>query len=254
MSKVYKNSSRTPSVAFFKAFVSFVRFRFSSYRKDKTGHFRHALDLLEHLSGDYPVRTFIRLKATNFARQALDEEQYLPTLLSKTNELKALPKNSLGRLYYELNEGKEDIFTTLSSHMYIEKYTDEYSRFLRRNFSVHDMVHLVMGFDRSSFGEANVGVALSHGGASPHWKNLFLMPLVFSKIFEGKWEFFRLSWKIIFSETPKRCEAIDNWDLIHWETLLNEDIDQIRKEMKIPEAVLYSPKLFFIKEDLVNAE
>ena len=76
MSKVYKNSSRTPSVAFFKAFVSFVRFRFSSYRKDKTGHFRHALDLLEHLSGDYPVRTFIRLKATNFARQALDEEQY----------------------------------------------------------------------------------------------------------------------------------------------------------------------------------
>ncbi len=63
-----------------------------------------------------------------------------------------------------------------------------------------------------------------------------------------------MAWKIIFTETPKRCEAIDNWDLIHCETLLDKEIDEIRKEMKIPEAVLYNPKLFFIKEDLVNTE
>ena len=252
MPRVYKNSSRTPSVAFFKAFVSFVRFRFASYRKDKDGHFKHALDLLEHLSGSYPYRTYLRLKSANFGDAVLKPESSLPALLSNTQKLKALPRNTLGRLYYELNEGREDVFTTLASHMYIEKYTEEYARFLRRNFSVHDMVHIVMGFDRSSFGEANVGVALSHGGSSPHWKNLFLMPLVFSKIFEGKWKFFRLSWRIIFYETPERCRAIDNWDLIYWEDMLDKDIHKIRQDLKIPEPVLYNPKLFFIKEDLVN--
>ena len=114
-----------------------------------------------------------------------------PALLSKTNELKALPKNTLGRLYYEFERRqRRDIFTTLSSHMYIEKYTEEYARFLRRNFSVHDMVHIVMGFDRTSFGEANVGVALSHGGSSPHWKNLFLMPWFFQRSLKASGSFF----------------------------------------------------------------
>ena len=183
----------------------------------------------------------MRLKAANFSNLALDKKHSLPALLSKTKKLKSLPKNSLGRLYYELNKGKEDYFKTLSSNMPTDKYTDEYALFLRRSLDVHDMVHIVMGFDRDLFSEGNVLVALSCGGSSPYWKWCFIWPTLLTRLFDGRWKFFILACKILLRETPNRCASIDNWDLIHWEKLLDKNIDEIRAQLSIPSPVLYQP-------------
>lgn len=253
MPRVYKNSSRTPRIELFKAIVSFVKFRISARRKNEAGRVKHALALLEHLNGDYPVRSLMRLKASNFSAVALHEKHSLPTLLSKTKKLKSLPKNSLGRLYYDLNEGKEDYFKTLSSNMPTDKYTDEYALFLRRNLDVHDMVHIVMGFDRDLFSESNVLVALSCGGSSPYWKWCFIYPGLLTRFFDGvfggRWKFFVLACKILLRETPSRCASVDNWDLIYWEKLLDKNIEEIRAKLSIPSSVLYKPRYILFSEE-----
>ncbi len=253
MPRVYKNSSRTPRVELFKAAVSFVKFRISARRKNEAGRVKHALALLEHLNGDYPVRNFMRLKAANFSNFALHKNHSLPVLLANTKKLKSLPKNSLGRLYYDLNEGKEDYFKTLSSNMPTDKYTDEYALFLRRNLDVHDMVHLVMGFDRDLFSEANVIAALSCGGSSPYWKWCFIYPGLLTRFFDGvfggRWKFFVLACKILLRETPSRCASVNNWDLIHWEKLLDKNIDDIRAELSISSPVLYKPRYILFSEE-----
>ncbi len=253
MPRVYKNSSRTPRVELFKAVVSFVKFRISARRKNEAGRVKHALALLEHLNGDYPVRNFMRLKAANFSNFALHKNHSLPVLLANTKKLKSLPKNSLGRLYYDLNEGKEDYFKTLSSNMPTDKYTDEYALFLHRNLDVHDMVHLVMGFDRDLFSEANVIAALSCGGSSPYWKWCFIYPGLLTRFFDGvfggRWKFFVLACKILLRETPSRCASVNNWDLIHWEKLLDKNIDDIRAELSISSPVLYKPRYILFSEE-----
>ena len=253
MPRVYKNSSRTPRIELFKAIVSFVKFRISARRKNEAGRVKHALALLEHLNGDYPVRSLMRLKATNFSAVALHEEHSLPTLLSKTKKLKTLPKNSLGRLYYDLNEGKEDYFKTLSSNMPTDKYTDEHALFLRRNLDVHDMVHIVMGFDRDLFSESNVLVALSCGGSSPYWKWCFIYPGLLTRFFDGvfggRWKFFVLACKILLRETPSRCASVDNWDLIYWESMLEMNIHEVRKQLGVSDPVLYKPNLILVSEE-----
>lgn len=249
MSRVYKNSSRIPRVELFKAFVSFIKFRIAVRRKDQAGRLKHVLELLEHLNGDYPVRSFVRLKAANFSNFALHKKHSLPTLLSKTKKLKSLPKNSLGRLYYELNEGKEDYFKTLSSNMPTDRYTDEYALFLRRSLDVHDMVHIVMGFDRDLFSEGNVLVALSCGGSSPYWKWCFIWPTLLTRLFDGRWKFFILACRIVLRETPSRCASVDNWDLIHWEKLLDKNIEEIRAELSISSPVLYQPGYILASEE-----
>ena len=66
MPRVYKDSSRTPRVELFKAFVSFIKFRIAVRRKDQAKRLKHVLELLEHLNGDYPVRSFVRLKSSKF--------------------------------------------------------------------------------------------------------------------------------------------------------------------------------------------
>ena len=249
MSRVYKNSSRIPRVELFKAFVSFIKFRIAVRRKDQAGRLKHVLELLEHLNGDYPVRSFVRLKAANFSNFALHKKHSLPTLLSKTKKLKSLPKNSLGRLYYELNEGKEDYFKTLSSNMPTDRYTDEYALFLRRSLDVHDMVHIVMDFDRDLFSEGNVLVALSCGGSSPYWKWCFIWPTLLTRLFDGRWKFFILACRIVLRETPSRCASVDNWDLIHWEKLLDKNIEEIRAELSISSPVLYQPGYILASEE-----
>tara|TARA_A100001388_G_C28759230_1_gene496726 strand:+ start:970 stop:1722 length:753 start_codon:yes stop_codon:yes gene_type:complete len=249
MSRVYKNSSRIPRVELFKAFVSFIKFRIAVRRKDQARRLKHVLELLEHLNGDYPVRSFVRLKAANFSNFALHKKHSLPTLLSKTKKLKSLPKNSLGRLYYELNEGKEDYFKTLSSNMPTDRYTDEYALFLRRSLDVHDMVHIVMDFDRDLFSEGNVLVALSCGGSSPYWKWCFIWPTLLTRLFDGRWKFFILACRIVLRETPSRCASVDNWDLIHWEKLLDKNIEEIRAELSISSPVLYQPGYILASEE-----
>ena len=249
MPRVYRNSSRPPKINFWKAVKSFVLHRVALYRKSPD-YLGHVIDLVQNLNGGYPLKSYTRLKATNFGHEVLNGEKSLTKMLSDPDRLKNLGPNTLGGLSYKLNTEGIDVFKTLSSNMKTEEYTEEYTSFLRRELDVHDMIHIVMGFDRTILSEACVVVAASKGGGSPYVKWFFIVPTMMTRLSEfSSFKRFLEALKIIFWETPKRCSSIDDWHLIHWESMLDMDIHEVRQKLNIPASTLYKPDFFRVSEE-----
>lgn len=256
MPRIYKNNSSTPRVNWLKAIKSSIAFRLAIRRRDQPSRFKHAADLIDNLNGGYLAKSYARLKAANFGHEVLNGKNALPKLLCNLERLQKLAPNTLGRMYYEINKNNSDVFKALSKHSHVthilseHEYTDEYKSFLRRSADVHDMIHLVMGFDRKLFGEANVLVAATHGGSSPYFKWAVIVSTVLTRMFDSsRLRYFFIAVKILLQETPRRCSSVDNWELIHWESMLEMDIHQIRKQLGVPDPVLYKPNFFLVSQE-----
>lgn len=249
MPRVYKNSSRSPKIGFWKAVKSFVLHRIA-VRRQSPDKLQHVIDLVQNLNGTYPLKSYTRLKATNFGHEVLNGENSLSKMVADHDRLKSLDPNTLGGLYYKLNTEGIDVFKTLSSQMRTDEYTEEYTSFLRRELDVHDMIHIVMEFDRTILSEACVVVAASKGGGSPYVKWFFIVPTIMTRLSEfSSFKRFLEALKIIFWETPKRCSSIDDWHLIHWESMLDMDIHEVRQKLNIPASTLYKPDFFRVSEE-----
>tara|TARA_A100001015_G_scaffold10218_1_gene12334 strand:- start:445 stop:1221 length:777 start_codon:yes stop_codon:yes gene_type:complete len=256
MPRIYKNNSSTPKVNWLKTIKSWIAFRLATRRRDQPSRFKHAVDLIDNLNGGYPAKSYARLKAANFGHEVLNGKNALPKLLCNLERLQKLAPDTLGRMYYEINKNKSDVFKTLSKHSHTTfvfgdpEYTDEYKSFLRRSVDVHDMIHLVMGFDRKLFGEANVLVAAAHGGSSPYFKWAVIVPTLLTRTFDSsRLKYFFIAVKILLQETPRRCSSVDNWELIHWESMLEMNIHEVRKQLGVPDPVLYKPNFFLVSEE-----
>ena len=102
-----------------------------------------------------------RVKEDEGARHLIKERysKGFPSL----EELKTLPENTLGyKMYQQIASEGLDVYPTVDMSPYTEKI---YLRERRRE--IHDVLHVVLGFDTSLIGEASLNLFLAAQSAMP---------------------------------------------------------------------------------------
>jgi ubiquinone biosynthesis protein COQ4 len=201
---------------------------------DDTGQ---VFKIVAALSGNTQQRILRRLQTSSVGQRLLSERRSLLPLLADRERLHALPKNSLGRAYLRFCEqagitadglvaaSQEGDMTELSPG---EQYVHARMR------DIHDLIHVVTGYQTDLVGEASVlaftlaqtknpGLALIVGLAylRPRGPQAHARPVMREAFARGR----KAAW----------LPAAD------WEALLERPLADVRRELGIGELAEYRP-------------
>lgn len=229
MSEFHESSTRPQKRSFIKAFKAWRGMLRAIRVGDNNKRLQHILELLEHLEGDYYYREWQRL-SPQFSDFSLSE---------KLKEAKHMPKDSLGHSYYlHATDGKEDKFSLLSASSSHSERSDRFSIFRKRTLEIHDLIHVVMGYDKSRMGEACVIRASASAGLPPAWNFFMLLGMVRQTWVRGLWNGIGV-WRACMIEPKKRVRNVQNWNDIRWEELLDEPLEDVKRRLGIGPSPVY---------------
>lgn len=164
-----------------------------------------------------------RVKEDGDAR-ALIEERYTKGFLT-LDELKTYPKNSLGYLMFkQIDDEGLDVYPLIDMSQFSEK---EYLRERRRE--IHDVLHVVLGYDTSLIGEASLNTFLASQSGMPvclmipagvMLKYIFQEPDQVKPLMDSLFE----AWK--WGKASRSPFGI------RWEEYLKQDVDSLRELLK----------------------
>ena len=119
--------------------------------------------LIEALRGKTTLRQLARFRQTETGRAVLGESRRLLDRLNDRASLRALPRGSLGRAYYDFIAAGNLSAEALVEMSKIRRPAapDDVTLFRERNREMHDLFHVVTGYGRDSLGEASL-VAFSY--------------------------------------------------------------------------------------------
>ena len=86
MPRVYKDSSRTPRVELFKAFVSFIKFRIAARRKDQAGRLKHALEFVRTFKRRLSCSKFCAFESSQIFQLCFAQKTFITCALVKNQE------------------------------------------------------------------------------------------------------------------------------------------------------------------------
>jgi ubiquinone biosynthesis protein COQ4 len=205
-------------------------------KDDTTQVFR----LLGALRGRSSERAFKQFKRTPTGRAVLAERRDLPTTLSNRAALAAMPEGSLGQAFLAFMdrcgltpEGLVDAARAAGHD--ISAVEADFRLYIERVRAQHDLWHVVTGYGCDGFGEVCL-VAYS-------WRQIgnlgFLVIAVagaakYAKLFPG-----RPVWKAMLEGLRRggKGARLANAD---WEALLPLPLDEVRRQLGIPDAPLYT--------------
>ena len=115
-------------------------------------------DVIQALSGTTGERLFTRFRASDTGRRLLDERPALLARLSDREALLALPRGTLGHSYAEFMRREQisaDGLVEASEHTR-DALPPERRWFADRLRDMHDLWHVVTGYERDLLGEASL--------------------------------------------------------------------------------------------------
>lgn len=169
------------------------------------------------------------------------EEQYFPEPFS-FDALADLPVGSLGREYHrhivdnnlnrQIATGYRDFHKMLEASGVLKNMPDEIKYAVLRGFQTHDLQHIVTGFDTTGLGEIALQ-AFGLGQVRFLYQSMWLSTVTTRMAYLDP------------DMTEMLMDAItDGWQLgrtvpnlttVKWETMLDRQVSDIRREYRIPE-------------------
>lgn len=195
--------------------------------------------ILKSLGGGSSFRGFQRFRATKYGQQVLATQQDLVDLLSNRHYLESLPEGSLGRAFIAFMdrcglspEGLAD--ASREAGIDEASFTPEFRKFEKRLRCSHDLWHVVTGYGCDGLGEMGL-VAFSYR----HIRNIGFMLIAVAAAYNYKKQFpDRPIWRIMWE--GYRRGGTSSWlVLADWERLLPLPLNQVRRQLNIPEAPIY---------------
>lgn len=192
------------------------------------------------MTGNSNKRLFNRFKKSAMGRQILAERRDLHAILADTDRLTAMPAGSLGRTVGEWfireNIGAEGL--AQASQAASEKLgrkdvpiSDEGRILGSRIRALHDVFHVVTGYDRDMRGEIAV---LSFTAAQT--RNSGIAYMVWRSLWRNGWN--SESGRLIRQGFRRGLRA--NWLVdADWEALLEQPIDSVREQLRVGEPPVY---------------
>lgn len=227
MPEFHKSGTRPQKRSFLKAFKAWRGMVRATKSGDTKARLDYVFKLLGWLEGDHYYRTWKRIKKTGVDL----------SLTEKLSKASAMPSGSLGRAYYDhVTDGYPDRFSILSKQGSRDR--DEFGLFLDRTIDIHDLIHVVMGYDKGRMGEACVIRASAAAGMPRAWNFLLFLGMLrqiyIHGIREGLWII-----RACVLEPQKRAKRVGNWNDIRWEEMLELPLEQVKTQLGISPAPIY---------------
>ncbi|HXS06100.1 MAG TPA: Coq4 family protein [Rhizomicrobium sp.] len=190
--------------------------------------------ILRAMRGRSGIRLFDRFRASRMGAQILDQRRSLFATLSDTDALAALPEGSLGRTYqrFMAEENLSPDGLVAPSQIWEEEIVGADVRLFRERMrDMHDLTHTLTGYGRDPLGElCLLAFTFSHTG------NLGMGLIVLMGFLKIK------SWKVrraVLEAWRHGHEARCWFPTMDWETLLPEQILELRRRFAINEPKAY---------------
>ena len=195
--------------------------------------------IVKAMSGNSLVRGFKRFQLTETGKKIIEEKRELLETLQDREKLNQNAPGSLGRSYLSFVQSEKitaDGLVEASQENVppeLENQSEELIAYGKRIRDQHDLWHVLTGYGRDTLGEVcllwftyaqtkNRGLGfIAVGGAFKHYRELG------SGVFKAFLSAYRAG---------KRAAWLPQQD---WEAMLEQPIDDIRKQLNIPEPKLY---------------
>jgi len=229
---------RAPPASPFRPFAAIKAvYRLVKNKEDTTQVF----EISNALSRDSHNKLFARFAASPYGKRVIDEPIELEKRLADFEQLRAMPEGSFGRVYLDFMEsggltpdGLIDVAEESGLSMRGSDYP-EYSRAFMHHETVHDIWHVITGYNRDALGE----MCLLETSRTLTYNQSFMLITLIGALVMKKQDRSIPIWSI-------RREAIKNSKRMAWlpevniEELLPLSLDEVRSQLNIPEPVKYN--------------
>jgi ubiquinone biosynthesis protein COQ4 len=216
--------------------------------KEDTGQ---VFKMIDALKGKSIERATARVKASETGRRLLAEKPDIRALLNDREALRAMPEGSLGRAYLAFMEEEDltaDGLMDASFEAARPQGIDPDIAWVGdRLRDTHDLYHVTAGYGRDGLGELCV---LAFGNEQT--KNRGIRFLVFMGQRLDKKTFKDLPIAECINEAKTRGRNAAFLPAVDWEAMLPRQLEDVRRELKIPEPINYRetlPKILKIAEE-----
>ncbi|MFQ5697390.1 MAG: Coq4 family protein [Myxococcota bacterium] len=197
-----------------------------------------AIQVIGALSGGSSQRLFKRFQRSRAGQQILREKRDLYAILSDVDRLRAMPEGSLGQTIGEWfarekigAEGLAKASEAAAAALGARDRNEEERVFGSRLLNLHDVFHVLAGYDRDMRGEMGV-LAFT----LPQTHNLGIAYLVWSALRGAGWR--SEMGRLIRQGFVRGLRA--KWLLDQdWETLFERPIDEVREQLGVGAPPVY---------------
>lgn len=207
---------------------------------------KQVFTIMRALTGKSLWKQYVKFRGLETGRQILAEQRDLLVTLADREALRQLPEGTLGKTYIDFME-REGItaegLVEASEESYDEFTDKDLERYVMRTREMHDLWHVVSGYGRDGLGEVCV-VAFSYGQT----KSLGFAAIALMGAYEFRRQFpgsriFRAAWKAF--RTGRKAKWFPGLD---WEYLLTQPLEDVRRDLGIPEPTDYLALEHVIRE------
>lgn len=196
--------------------------------------------IIRALSGSSFERLYQRVLAHPTGSRVLNERRNILPILKDRESLRALPDGTLGREYARFldREGisAEGLVEASNDDQDDAIFLDDRARVLSMRLrDIHDLWHVVTGYQRDLFGEHAL-LAFSYAQTRNHGVGFIVVMAAIRRWREGHGEVIRLVWQGF--RGGMRAESFVAAD---WEGLLEKPLAEVRRLLRVEEPPDYTP-------------
>ena len=241
---------RAPPPSPFRPFAAIKAvYRLMKNKEDTTQVF----EISNALSRDSHNKLFARFAASPYGRRVIEEPVELEKILANFDRLRAMPEGSFGRTYLEFMESgglTPDGLIEVAEESGLAMRSGEYPAYERafmHHETVHDVWHVVTGYNRDALGE----MCLLETSRTLTYNQSFMLITFIGGLVMKKQDRSIPIWAI-------RREAIQNSRLMDWlpeidfEELLPLPLSEVRERLNIPTPVKYNAIPQEVKDKLLK--
>lgn len=197
--------------------------------------------IIRALSGQSFERLYQRILADQAGSIVLNERRNILPLLQDRERLRSLPAGTLGREYvcFLDNEGiSADGLVEASADEEDDGYfLDERARVLSMRLrDIHDLWHVVTGYQRDLFGEGAL-LAFSYAQTRNPGIAFIVVMAALRRWREGHTDAVRLSW-----DAWRRGSRAKSLVAADWEGMLELPLSEVRRRLRVDEPAEYTPR------------
>lgn len=219
-----------------KAIASWIKMQRAVRSGDNHSRLNEVLKVLEYLEGQSTREAYQRFLKRPFSRRVLNPTNSLSLMLEKSA---SYPEGSLGAAYHlHVTNGVEDKFSTLSAKRLSGSNKDSYYWFRRRVYDIHDLIHVLFGYDKYRLGEGCVIRVHSCAGGPKAWKLLSYIGWMRVLFVNGPRDWWRV-YEVAIKEAEQMAKPLGDINRFCWEDLLEEPLDSVRDWFGIAAPTLY---------------
>jgi ubiquinone biosynthesis protein COQ4 len=198
--------------------------------------------IIRALSGNSFERLYQRVLADPMGGVVLGETRNILPVLQDRERLRGLPAGTLGREYARFldKEGisAEGLVDASEEHMDDAHFLDERARCLSNRLrDIHDLWHVVTGYQRDLFGEHAL-LAFSYAQTRNPGIGFIVVAAAIRRWREGNKEVIPLAW-----EGFRRGRRAAFFVAADWEGMLEMPLDDVRRLLRVEDAPVYTPLL-----------